>query len=72
MKKNKSYKYKAVNEKGRIVRGIMNAQNDIDLHRRLDSSGYQLLAASVVKPSFGDRFVLKRTLSLREKIQIYK
>ena len=72
MKKNKSYKYKAVNEKGRIVRGVMNAQNDIDLHRRLDSAGYQLLAASVIKPSFGDRFFVKRTMSLREKIQIYK
>lgn len=43
------YSYRAINEKGRSVRGQMNATNETDLFQQLHELGLELVDAAVVK-----------------------
>lgn len=43
-----TYRYKAKNEKGGIVRGVLQAGSEVDLHSRLKAENLYLISASIV------------------------
>jgi type IV pilus assembly protein PilC len=45
------YNYRAIDSNGRSVRGQLNASNEVDLHQRLRSTGFELVQAKEVKVS---------------------
>jgi len=42
------YNYRAVNDRGRKIRGTVSAQNEVDLYQRLHDTGLELIDCSVV------------------------
>lgn len=58
------YKYRAINSKGRPVRGVISAANEVDLYSQLQTAGMELLDCSVI--SDGRRFSLGARL---EKVE---
>lgn len=67
------YKYRAINLKGRQVRGVLQAANEADLYKQLQNSGLELLQSSVVG-SKGSASLLSfrlRGVSVREMISLY-
>lgn len=43
------YKYRAMNARGRQVRGVMSAANEVDLYNQLQSSGLELLQSGILQ-----------------------
>jgi len=64
------YKYRAVNDVGRPIRGVLSAANETDLFNQLQSSGLELLQCSPVK-SKGGGFSFGKKVTIRELIQFF-
>ncbi len=64
------YKYRAVNEAGRPIRGVLTAANETDLFNQLQNSSLELIDCSPVKSKTG-AFSLRKKVSLRELIQFF-
>lgn len=64
------YKYRAMNEAGRPVRGVLTAANETDLFNQLQSSSLELIQCSPVKSKSGN-FSLRKPVKIRELIQFF-
>ncbi len=68
----KRYKYKAVNQTGHPVRGMLSAQNEGDLYNQLSQSNLELVSCSVVGGGKKFGFGLGRQkVGLRDLIQLF-
>ncbi len=66
------YKYRAVNSKGRQVRGVIAAANEIDLHNQLQSSGMELVQCGAISDKKGKLAQLGGAkIKLRDLIQLF-
>ena len=64
------YKYRAINNKGRPVRGVITAANEVDLYKQLQGSGLELVqCASMDKKKSGGFFAAK--VKVRDMIQLF-
>ena len=68
----KRYKYRAVNNRGRPVRGVISAVNEIDLHNQLLSGGLELVQCSAMdkKGAFAG-LSLGPKVKIRDLIQLF-
>lgn len=66
------YKYRAVNIKGRPVRGTLSAVNEVDLYNQLQTAGLELIQCSSLskKKTFLSGFTLNK-IELRDIIQFF-
>ncbi len=67
------FKYRAINQKGRPVRGVLAAANENDLFRQLQASGLELIDASPVGRG-AERmpaFLRKQKVRVRDLIQLF-
>lgn len=66
------YKYRAVNSKGRQVRGVIAAANEIDLHNQLQSSRMELVQCAAISNKKGKLAQLGGAkIKLRDLIQLF-
>ncbi|HRK97488.1 MAG TPA: type II secretion system F family protein [Alphaproteobacteria bacterium] len=66
------YKYKAYNAKGRPIRGVVSAANEVDLYNQLQSAGMELVSCSPVSARSGAGFALFRPrVRTRDLIQFF-
>lgn len=67
------FKYRAVSENGRSIRGVISAANEIDLHNQLQSAGLELIQCKPLnakKGLFGGGGSVKR-VKIRDLIQFF-
>jgi type IV pilus assembly protein PilC len=67
------FKYKAVSENGRSIRGVIAAANEMDLHNQLQSAGLELIQCKPLNTKrgiFGGSVSMKR-VKLRDIIQFF-
>src|SRR5262245_46745828 len=68
------YKYRAINARGRPIRGMISAANEADLYNQLQSAGLELIDCAPLDRkkgiSIGAFAVLKR-IKIREIIQLF-
>ena len=69
----KRYKYRALNTRGRQVRGVLAAANELDLHNSLHATGLELLQCSALsdKKSGSSGFLPGKKVGNRELIQLF-
>lgn len=67
------YKYRAVNAKGRPIRGNISAASEVDLYKQLQSAGLELIDCSVVGSKGGGGFLqfMRKKITLRDLIQFF-
>lgn len=67
------YKYRAMNSRGRPVKGVVSAVNEIDLYNQLNSAGLELLQCSSLekKGSLIPSFFLQKKVRVRDLIQLF-
>ncbi|PJB71343.1 MAG: type II secretion system F family protein [Alphaproteobacteria bacterium CG_4_9_14_3_um_filter_47_13] len=67
------YKYRAINHKGRPVRGVIAAINEIDLHNQLQSGGLELLQCALLQKKKGILGNLNpgKRIKIRDLIQLF-
>lgn len=67
------YKYRAVNKKGRPVRGVIAAANEVDLGSQLQTAGLELIKCAPIstKTSKVGNFRFKNPIKVRDMIQFY-
>lgn len=65
------YKYRALNSKGRPIRGVISAANEVNLYSQLQAAGLELVDCSVIsqKTLAGKLFRAKK-VKIREMIQL--
>lgn len=64
------YKYRAINNKGRPVRGVISAANETDLYNQLQSAGMELVQCAALSKKRGFSFGQKKT-KVRDLIQLF-
>ncbi len=64
------YKYRAVNAKGRQIKGMVSAMNEANLHQQLQTVGLELIQCSEVKEK-GSSIFGSRGVKVRELIQLF-
>src|SRR5688500_18397062 len=69
---NERYKYRAINKKGRPVRGVISAANEVDLYNQLQSAGLELIqcASMSKKKGFLSNIGVKK-VKIRDMIQLF-
>ncbi len=67
------YKYKAFNNKGRPIRGVISAANETDLFNQLQAAGLELVTCSQIskKSKGGGISFLKKGIKVRDLIQLF-
>lgn len=67
------YKYRAINSKGRQVRGVIAAANEVDLHNQLSSSGLELIQCAAISDKKGafSSFSLGGKVEIRDLIHLF-
>ncbi|MBX2835089.1 MAG: type II secretion system F family protein [Micavibrio sp.] len=68
------YKYRAINSKGRPIRGAIAAAGEADLYKQLQSAGLELIDCSVVGEGGGSTFwtnISAKKIVLRDVIQFF-
>ncbi|MCC6598180.1 MAG: type II secretion system F family protein [Alphaproteobacteria bacterium] len=67
------YKYKAINTKGRPIRGNISAASEVDLYKQLQSAGLELIDCSVVGAGSGRGLgqLTRKKVKLRDLIQFF-
>ncbi len=66
------YRYRAVNDKGRQIRGVLQAANEADLYNQLQKMNMELLQCSAVSSKSGSLLSLNiRKVAVRDLIQLY-
>lgn len=64
------YKYRAINNKGRPVRGVISAANEVDLYNQLQSAGMELVQCAALSKKKGFSFGQKK-VKVRDLIQLF-
>lgn len=67
------FKYRAINNKGRPVRGVIAAANEVDLHKQLQNAGLELVQCASLdkkKGLFGGGFMGPK-VKIRDLIQLF-
>jgi len=64
------YKYRAVNDAGRPIRGVLTAANETDLFNQLQAMSLELVQCSPVKSKTG-KFSIGKKVKIRELIQFF-
>lgn len=67
------YKYRAINLKGRPVRGVIGAANEVDLHNQLQSAGLELVQCAPLERKKGmfDSLSFGKKIKIRDLIQLF-
>ena len=66
------YKYRAINERGRPIRGSISAASEADLYNQLQSAGLELVDCSVIGKKKAASFALRREkVKVRDLIQFF-
>lgn len=68
------FKYRAINQKGRPVRGVLAAANENDLFRQLQNSGLELVEAAPLGGGASARlpaFLKRQKVKVRDLIQLF-
>ncbi|HTK85678.1 MAG TPA: type II secretion system F family protein [Patescibacteria group bacterium] len=67
------YKYRAINNKGRPVRGVITAINEVDLHNQLQSGGLELIQCSAIDKKKGPLAAISfgNKVKTRDLIQLF-
>lgn len=66
------YKYRAINNKGRPVRGVISAANEVDLYNQLHGAGLELLQCAPLNKNKGLLAgVIKKKVKTRDLIQLF-
>ncbi len=66
----KKYNYRALNEKGKTIRGVLSAVNETDLYQQLKATGMELVDCKLQKTgSKGLPFM--RSVKMRDMIQVF-
>lgn len=67
------FKYRAINNKGRPVRGVIAAANEIDLHKQLQGAGLELVQCASMdkKKSFFSGGFMGPKVKIRDLIQLF-
>jgi type IV pilus assembly protein PilC len=66
------YKYRAINNKGRPVRGVIAAANEVDLYNQLHGAGLELIQCSPLNKDKGlFSSVIKKKVKVRDLIQLF-
>ena len=67
------YKYRAINQKGRPVRGVIAAASEVDLHNQLQSAGLELVQCAPLEKKKGLLSTLNRgpKVKVRDLIQLF-
>lgn len=67
------YKYRAVNAKGRPVRGVITAINEVDLHNQLQTAGLELIHCAPLDRGKGflSSITVGKKAKLRDLIQLF-
>ncbi len=66
------YKYKAYNAKGRPIRGVVSAANEVDLYNQLQGAGMELVSCTPVSAKTGGGIALFRPkVKVRDLIQFF-
>ncbi|MDB5490518.1 MAG: bacterial type secretion system domain protein [Micavibrio sp.] len=64
------YKYRAINNKGRPVRGVISAANEMDLYNQLQSAGMELVQCAALSKKKGFSLGQKK-VKVRDLIQLF-
>jgi type IV pilus assembly protein PilC len=66
------FSYRALNHKGRPIKGSMNAVNEVDLYNQLQSAGLELVTCRSIKEKKGPSIGLfKPKVKIRDMIQLF-
>jgi type IV pilus assembly protein PilC len=68
------YKYRAINNRGRPVRGVISAVNEVDLHNQLQSAGMDLVKCAVIDKKKGMLAGIslgRKKVKIRDLIQLF-
>jgi len=66
------YKYKAYNAKGRPIRGVVSAANEVDLYNQLQGAGMELVSCTPISAKSGGGLALFRPkVKVRDLIQFF-
>lgn len=67
------YKYRAMNSKGRPIRGVISAANEVDLYNQLHSAGLELIQCTPLNKNKGlfSNIGLKQGVKVRDLIQLF-
>lgn len=66
------YKYRAINHKGRPVRGVISAANEVDLYNQLHGAGLELIQCAPLNKSKGMLGgAIKKKVKVRDLIQLF-
>ncbi len=67
------YKYRAINNRGRPVRGVISAANEVDLHNQLESAGMDLVQCGILNKKKGllSKLNLAGRIKIRDLIQLF-
>jgi type IV pilus assembly protein PilC len=66
------YKYRAINNKGRPIRGVIAAANEVDLYNQLHSAGLELIQCAPLNKDKGLLSgVIKKKVKVRDLIQLF-
>jgi type IV pilus assembly protein PilC len=67
------YKYRAINNRGRPVRGVITAVNEVDLHNQLQNGGLELVSCAALDKKKGilSNFGTGKKVKTRDLIQLF-
>ncbi|NCC22977.1 MAG: type II secretion system F family protein [Alphaproteobacteria bacterium] len=65
------YKYRAINSRGRPVRGVVSAANEVDLYNQLQSAGMELLQCAPLGKKATSFSIGRKKVKVRDLIQLF-
>lgn len=65
------YRYKALNKKNRVVKGVVGAVNEADLYSQLQSAGLELVQCSEIKKSGGITIMRAPSVKTRDLLTLF-
>ncbi len=65
------YKYKALNSKGRPIRGVLSAVNENDLYKQLQTAGLELVSSTLLSKKTTKSKMLGKKIAIRDLIQFF-
>lgn len=66
------YKYRALNSKGRPIRGVITAGSEVDLYKQLQAAGLELVDCSVIsQKAIGGKLFRVKKIKIRDLIQLF-
>jgi len=65
------YNYRALNNKGRPVRGVLSAANETDLYQQLNESGFELIDCKALSERSNGLAIMQARIKTRDLIQVF-